>query len=121
MLNLESVTAFVAIATSGSFTEAARQLALSKSVVSDRLQELERSLATKLVQRTTRRVSLTADGAAFFERARRLLREAELATSELAERRNTVAGSLRISAPVSFGYLHLGSALFEFIARYPGI
>jgi DNA-binding transcriptional LysR family regulator len=121
MLNLESVSAFIAIATTGSFTEAARQLALSKSVVSDRLQELERSLATKLVQRTTRRVSLTADGAVFFERATRLVREAELASSELAERRNTVSGSLRISAPVSFGYLYLGSALFEFIARYPGI
>ena len=121
MLNLDSVSAFIAIATTGSFTEAARQLALSKSVISDRLQELERSLATKLVQRTTRRVSLTADGAVFFEHARRLVREAELATSELAERRSTVAGSLRISAPVSFGYLHLGSALFGFIARYPGI
>ena len=121
MLNLESVSAFIAIATTGSFTAAARQLALSKSVVSDRLQELERSLATKLVQRTTRRVSLTADGAVFFERATRLVREAELASSELAERRNTVSGSLRISAPVSFGYLYLGSALFEFIARYPGI
>lgn len=121
MLNLDSVSAFIAIATTGSFSEAARQLALSKSVVSDRLQELERALATKLVQRTTRRVSLTADGAVFFERARRLVRDAELATSELAERRNIVTGSLRISAPVSFGYLHLGSALFGFIARYPGV
>jgi molybdate transport repressor ModE-like protein len=121
MLNLDSVSAFIAIATTGSFTEAARQLALSKSVVSDRLQELERSLATKLVQRTTRRVSLTGDGTLFLERAQRLVREAELATAELAERRNTVTGSLRISAPVSFGYLHLGSALFGFIGRYPGI
>jgi DNA-binding transcriptional LysR family regulator len=121
MLNLDSIAAFIAIATTGSFSEAARQLALSRSVVSDRLQELERSLATRLVQRTTRRVSLTADGAAFLERARRLVRDAELAASELAERRNTIGGSLRISAPVSFGYLHLGSALFGFIARYPGI
>src|SRR6516162_6468311 len=112
MLNLDSVAAFIAIATTRSFSEAARQLALSKSVVSDRLQELERSLATKLVQRTTRRVSLTGDGTLFLERAQRLVREAELATAELAERRNTVTGSLRISAPVSFGYLHLGSALF---------
>ena len=121
MLNLESVAAFIAIAKTGSFTKAARQLAVSKSVVSDRLQELERSLGAKLVQRTTRRVSLTTDGAAFLERAKRLVREAELATAELAERRGTVAGSLRISAPVSFGLLHLGSALFGFIARYPEI
>src|SRR4029077_11890408 len=97
------------------------RLSLSRSVVSERLKELESSLGTKLVLRTTRQVSLTADGAAFLERAKRMLLEAELAVSELAERRGAVAGSLRISAPVSFGYLHLGSALFEFIARYPDI
>jgi len=90
-------------------------------VVSERLQDLERSLDAKLVHRTTRRVALTADGATFYERAKRILHEAELAASELADRRGTVAGPLRISAPVSFGYLHLGPALFGFIARYPAI
>lgn len=121
MLNLDSISTFIAIAASGSFTGAARQLGLSKSVVSERLQELEGSLGTKLVQRTTRRVSLTSDGAAFYERAKRIVREAELAAGELADRRGKVAGALRISAPVSFGCLHLGAALFGFIARYPGI
>jgi DNA-binding transcriptional LysR family regulator len=121
MLNLDSVATFIAIATTGSFTDAARQLALAKSVVSERLKELERSLGARLVQRTTRRVSLTADGAAFYERAKRIVREVELATAELAEGRGKVAGPLRISAPVSFGHLHLGAALFGFIARYPGI
>jgi len=121
MLNLNALVAFVAVANSGSFTEAARQLALPKSVVSERVKELERSVGATLVQRTTRRVALTADGAAFLERARRILRETELATSELAERRGVVAGSLRISAPVSFGYLHLGAALFGFVARHPEI
>jgi DNA-binding transcriptional LysR family regulator len=121
MLNLDSVATFIAIAASGSFSGAARRLALSKSVVSERLQELERSLGTKLVQRTTRRVCLTADGAAFYERAKRIIHEAERAADELADRRGKVAGSLRISAPVSFGYLHLGAALFGFITRYPGI
>jgi DNA-binding transcriptional LysR family regulator len=121
MLNLDSVATFIAIAATGSFSQAARQLALSKSVVSERLKELERLLGTKLVQRTTRRVSLTADGAAFYERATRIVREAELATAELADRRGKVSGSLRISAPVSFGYLHLGAALFKFMSKYPGI
>jgi DNA-binding transcriptional LysR family regulator len=121
MMSLESLSAFIAIATTGSFTDAARQLALSKSVVSERLKELEHSLGTKLIQRTTRHVALTPDGATFFERAKRMVHEAELAASELAERRGTVAGSLRISAPVSFGYLHLGSALFGFLARYPEV
>ena len=121
MLNLDSVAAFMAIANTGSFTDAARELAVAKSVVSERLKDLERSLSAKLVHRTTRRVALTADGATFYERAKRILHEAELAASELADRRGTLAGPLRISAPVSFGYLHLGSALFEFIARHPAI
>jgi DNA-binding transcriptional LysR family regulator len=121
MLHLDHVSAFVAIAIEGSFTDAARRLSLSRSVVSERLKDLESSLGTKLVLRTTRHVSLTAEGVTFLERAKRMLLEAELATSELAQRRGAVAGPLRISAPVSFGYLHLGSALFEFIARYPEI
>jgi DNA-binding transcriptional LysR family regulator len=121
MLHLDHVSAFVAIAIEGSFTGAARRLSLSKSVVSERLKALESSLGAKLVLRTTRHVSLTADGTTFLERAKRMLREAELGVSELAEGRGAVAGSLRISAPVSFGYLHLGSALFEFMARYPDI
>jgi DNA-binding transcriptional LysR family regulator len=121
MLNLDSISTFIAIAATGSFSDAARQLRLSKSVVSERLQELERSLGTKLVQRTTRRVSLTSDGAVFYERAKHIVRDAELAAAELSDRRGKVAGSLRISAPVSFGCLHLGAALFRFIARYPGI
>ena len=121
MLNLDTVATFIAIAATRSFTDAARQLALSKSVVSERLQELERSLGTKLVQRTTRHVSLTADGTAFVERAKRIVREAELAAADFADRRGKVSGSLRISAPASFGYLHLAAALFGFMARYPEI
>jgi DNA-binding transcriptional LysR family regulator len=121
MLKLESVAAFAAIAASASFTAAARRLAVSKSVVSERLAELERVLGAKLVQRTTRRVALTEDGSAFYERARRILREVELASSELAERRGALAGPLRISAPVSFGTLHLGSALFGFLAKNPAV
>jgi DNA-binding transcriptional LysR family regulator len=121
MLNLDCVSAFIAIADTGSFTDAARRLALSKSVVSERMKDLEQSLGAKLVHRTTRCVVLTADGATFYERAKRLVREAELAASELADRRGSVAGLLRISAPVSFGCLHLGPALFGFIARYPEV
>jgi len=121
MLNLDSVSAFVAIANTGSFTDAARELAVAKSVVSERLKELERALGAKLVHRTTRRVALTADGATFYERAKRMLHEAELAASELADRRGALAGPLRISAPVSFGCLHLGAALFDFVARHPAI
>jgi DNA-binding transcriptional LysR family regulator len=121
MLKLEAVAAFAAIAASASFTGAARKLAVSKSVVSERLAELERTLGAKLLQRTTRRVALTEDGTLFYERAKRILRDVELATSELAERRGALAGPLRISAPVSFGCLHLGTALFGFLAKHPAV
>jgi molybdate transport repressor ModE-like protein len=121
MLKLELVAAFAAIAEAGSISSAARRLALSKSVVSERLKELEHVLRTKLVHRTTRGLSLTDDGNAFQVRATRILREVDGAVSELAERRGRLAGPLRISAPVSFGTLHLGPALFGFLAKNPEI
>jgi DNA-binding transcriptional LysR family regulator len=121
MLKLESVEAFTSIAETGSITAAAHRLAISKSVVSERLTELERVLGAKLVRRTTRTLSLTEEGSMFYERAKRILHEVEGAASELAERRGTLAGRLRISAPVSFGSLHLGPALFGFLTKNPGI
>jgi DNA-binding transcriptional LysR family regulator len=120
-MKFESVGAFVAVAEVGSVSAAARQLALSKSVVSERLADLERSLGAQLVQRTTRKLALTEDGVAFLVRARRILSEAEDARAELAERHGELAGSLRISAPVSFGTLHLGRAIFPFLQANPRI
>jgi DNA-binding transcriptional LysR family regulator len=69
MLKLDGIAAFVAVEEAGSISEAARRLRLSKSVVSDRLVELERSLGVRLVHRSTRRLSLTEDGITFRERA----------------------------------------------------
>jgi molybdate transport repressor ModE-like protein len=97
MIKLESVDAFAAIAETGSITAAARRLAVSKSVVSERLAGLERILGAKLVHRTTRKLSLTEDGEAFYARAKQILRDVDSAASELAERRRTLAGPLRIS------------------------
>src|ERR1700733_6477837 len=121
MLKLESVMAFVAVAEAGSVSEAARRLQISKSVASERLAELERSLGATLVHRTTRRLSLTEDGMTFLDRARRILGEVMDATAELSERRGELAGPLRISAPVSFGSLHLGPALYPFLKQNPRI
>lgn len=120
-MKLDGMASFVAVAEAGSISEAARLLRLSKSVVSDRLAELERSLGTTLLHRTTRRLSVTEDGAAFLERARRILRDVSDAATELAERRGTLAGPMRISAPVTFGRLHLGPALYPFLAANPRI
>jgi len=120
-VKLDGIATFVAVAEAGSISEAARRLRLSKSVVSERLAELERSAGTSLLHRTTRKLSLTEDGAAFLERAARIVREVEDAAADLAERRGTLAGPLRISAPVTFGRLHLGPALYAFLARHPEI
>lgn len=120
-MKLDRIATFVAVAEAGSISEAARRLRLAKSVVSTRLAELERSLETNLLHRTTRRLSLTEDGAAFLERAGRIVREVEEAAADLAERRGTLAGPLRLSAPVTFGRLHLGPALYPFLAQHPRI
>ena len=120
-MKLDGIAAFVAVAGAGSISEAARRLGLSKSVVSERLAELERSVGTTLLHRTTRKLSLTEDGAAFLERAARIVREVEDAAADLTERRGTLAGPLRIAAPVSFGRLHLGPALYPFLAAHPRI
>ncbi|HEX7848642.1 MAG TPA: LysR family transcriptional regulator [Sphingomonas sp.] len=121
MIKMDGVAAFVATAEAGSISEAARQLGHAKSVISERLTELERSLGVRLVQRTTRKLSLTEDGHSFLPRAQRILFEAREAQSEIAERRDTLAGALKLSAPVSFGVLHLGPALYAFLAEHPGV
>jgi DNA-binding transcriptional LysR family regulator len=121
MMKLDGITTFVAVAGAGSISEAARRLRLSKSVVSDRLTELERSLGASLVHRSTRKLSLTEDGVAFLERASSIAREVDEAAAAIAERRGALVGPLRISAPVTFGRMHLGPAIYPFLAKHPRI
>ena len=121
MLKLDSIASFVAVAEAGSISAAARRLHLSKSVVSERLSELERGLGATLFHRTTRKLSLTEDGTAFLERAQLIVREVDEATAEITERRGQLSGPMRISAPVTFGRMHLGPALYPFLARHPAI
>jgi DNA-binding transcriptional LysR family regulator len=120
-MKLDGIAAFVAVAEAGSISEAARRLRLSKSVVSERLNELEKSLGAPLLHRTTRKLSLTEDGSAFLQRASRIMTEVADAAADLAERRGELTGPLRLAAPVTFGRLHLGPALFPFLKRHPEI
>ncbi len=120
-MKLDGIAAFLAVAEAGSISAAARQLGLAKSVVSERLADLERALEARLVQRTTRRLTLTEDGHRFLPRARTILHEVAESRAEMAERRRTLVGPLRLSAPVGFGLLHLGPALYRFLAEHPGI
>lgn len=121
MIKTECILAFVAIVESGSISEAARRLRLSKSVVSDRLAELEKTLGGALLHRTTRKLTLTEDGTSFLDRARRIIREIEDATADMSERRGSLVGPVRIAAPVTFGRMHLGPALYPFLSLHPDI
>ncbi|WP_027669297.1 LysR family transcriptional regulator [Rhizobium leguminosarum] len=121
MIRIEGIAAFVAVVEAGSVSEAARRLRLSKSVVSERLAELEKSLGGILLHRTTRKLTLTEDGTVFLERAARIVREIEEAAADMAERRGTLSGPIRIAAPVTFGRMHLGPALYPFLAEHPEI
>src|SRR4051812_32747209 len=110
MLKLDGLSSLVAIAEEGSISAAARRLNLSKSVVSERLAELERGLGAPMFHRTTRKLSLTEDGAAFLKRAVRIVRDVDDAAAEVSERRGTLIGPMRLSAGVTFGRMHLGPA-----------
>jgi DNA-binding transcriptional LysR family regulator len=120
-MKLDGVAAFVSVATTGSISETARNLRLSKSAVSERLSELERALDANLIQRNSRQFALTEDGAAFLLRAKRIVAEAEEAANELARRRGEVAGPLRIACPRGFADTHLAAAIFSFLERYPEV
>jgi LysR family transcriptional regulator, regulator for bpeEF and oprC len=118
---LRATEVFVRVAELGSFTQAADALQMPKPTVSVLVQELEAHLGVKLLQRTTRRLSLTTDGEAYLERARSLLRE--FSELEAQVRGDVVAprGRLRVDVPAAMGRHLLMPALPDFLARYPDI
>ncbi len=116
---LNDVAVFVQVVNSGSFTAAADKLDMSKSVVSKYVTRLEDRLGARLLNRTTRRLSLTEVGRAFFERSLRGLLEIEEAEAEVSRLQGTPRGELRINSPMSFGILHIAPRLPAFQARYP--
>ncbi len=110
---------FVAVVDAGSFVGAADALQMSKTAVSRVVGALEARLGTRLLQRTTRRLSLTPEGALFVERCRELLDGVRDAEAELSTRTGEVIGELRLSAPVTFGLDHLAPLWPAFMARHP--
>jgi LysR family transcriptional regulator for bpeEF and oprC len=121
MDRLQAMQVFVQVVDTGSFTRAADVLRLPKASVTTLLQGLEAHLRTKLLNRTTRRVSVTADGAAYYERCVRILAEVEETESALTRTRTAPHGRLRVDVPSSFGRRLLVPALPEFFERYPEI
>lgn len=121
MDRLSTMETFVRVAEAGSFVAAAQRLGLSAAMVSRHVQDLEQRLGTRLLNRTTRRISLTEAGAAYFERGRQLLRELEELDLSAAREVQQPRGLLRVNAPVVFGTRHLSRLLTEYQERYPDV
>lgn len=113
------VMAFVRVADTGSFTKAAERLGVTRSAVGKCIARLEENLSTRLVQRTTRSVSLTEEGRLFYDHALRILCEVDDAEATLAERNQTPKGRLRVDLPTAFGRLHILPVLQRFLAEWP--
>ncbi|EYF04662.1 Transcriptional regulator, LysR family [Chondromyces apiculatus DSM 436] len=118
---LVAMATFARVVEHKSFTGAASALGLSKSVVSARLSALEERLGVVLIHRTTRRLTLTEDGARLYDRCTPFLAAADEAASALHGAGQIPEGILRVSVPVGFGMMQLAPLLGEFAARYPKV
>ncbi len=114
MESLTDIAVFVQVVESSSFTAAAERLDISKSVVSKYVTRLEDHLGARLLNRTTRRLSLTEVGRVFYDRSRKGLSDIEDAQLEVSRLQGEPRGTLRINVPMSFGILHVAPALADF-------
>ena len=121
MDRFKTIDSFVRVATAGSFSAAAKQLGMSRALVSLHITGLEKRLGVRLLNRTTRVLTLTEAGARYLEYCRRLLAEMNDQENSLAQLQKEPRGSLKVTAPKSFGTLHLADALIGFSAKYPEI
>ncbi len=121
MDKLESMRAFTEVVNHGGFAAAGRQMGRSRSVVNKLVAQLEADLDVQLLQRTTRMVSLTDMGRAYYSRCVDILAEVAAADVAVSQLRDQPKGSLRINAPMSFGTLHLAAAIAQFMRQYPDI
>lgn len=121
MDKLEAMRSFVGVVGYDGFSAAAREMGLSRSAVSKHVLDLEAALGVQLLNRTTRQVSPTEAGLAYYERARAILAEVEEADIAVSRQHDEPRGLLRLNAPMSFGTLHLGAALADFMAAHPDL
>jgi len=121
MNRFENMDTFIRVVEAGGISAAADRLGVAKSAVSRRLKELEKHLGVELFHRTTRQMNLTDTGRAFYHQAVRILDdvlEAEIATSQA---HGTLMGSLKIALPSSFGLMHMGPVINDFLKEHPQI
>ncbi len=121
MNKLSCMQSFVSVAHSGNFSTSADQLSISKAYVSKQISQLEEHLGVRLLQRTTRQVSLTSNGQAYYEQCRSLLMELEELEESMRSRNAALSGQLRITGPGSFSELHLIPIISIYSMKYPEV
>jgi len=119
MDKLNNIRMFLAITRRGTFTAAAAELGISKAMASKQIEQLERSLGVRLLNRSTRRVGLTEAGTVYRDRMREILDDLQETEDEIAQLGSEPRGTLRLMSPVSFGAFHLTRALSDFHQRFP--
>lgn len=119
MNTLADLDIFARVVTAGSMSAAGRELGYSPAVISKRIRKLEERLGIRLLQRTTRQIAMTEAGQGFYERVVAILASAEEAEAWVSRSSSAVRGLLRVSAPTSFGRLHVAPHLAPFLDRYP--
>ena len=118
-MNLSALDDFIAVVQGGSFAAAARATRTPKSTLSKRVQDLEAGLGVRLLERTTRKLRLTPDGALFYERARRLAADAQEIERLMRDRDEVPRGRLRVAVPILFGQTFMGRIAAEYAHRWP--
>jgi len=119
MDKLDAMNAFTKVVAAGSYAEAARRLGLTRSAVSKAVMELEQILGARLLDRTTRRVTPTEAGRAYYQRTLSILADIEETELQISRLHEEPRGVLKVNAPMSFGILYLGEAVAAFMTRYP--
>ncbi|KND59502.1 Transcriptional regulator, LysR family [Candidatus Burkholderia verschuerenii] len=121
MDRLTSLGVFVAAVEEGSFAAAVRRFGLSPAMAGKHVSEIEARLNARLLQRTTRRLSLTETGQAYYARSKQILDAFDDANREASDSHATARGVLRVAAPVTFGAMHLGQVVARYIEDYPQV
>ena len=121
MDKIANMEAFAAVGQSGSFAEAARQLGLANSVVSKRIKDLEDYLGNQLLVRTTRKVTLTESGQSYLDYVLKFLDELEEVESEIRYQSQKPVGTIKLTAPLSFGLQTLAPAIASYLEKYPDV
>lgn len=118
---LEEMAIFSRVVAAGSLSSAARELGISPALVSRRLAALEARLGVRLVNRTTRSLNLTVEGARYYDACTRVLAEIQEADAEVSVGRVDPQGALKVALPASFGHRHVAPLVPQFAARYPKV